>query len=138
MSTPIYKKVAFNYTFCYYLIEGDIKIIDLYKNIKRERIEKGMSQEELARKVGYADKTMISRIENGKIDLTQSKIEEFAKVFGVTAGYLMGWDVPRTDTLMEIEENTSEAKELFERYKNAIPEIQKAVDSLLGNHEQDS
>ena len=112
--------------------------MNLYKNIKRERIEKGMSQEELARKVGYADKTMISRIENGKIDLTQSKIEEFAKVFGVTAGYLMGWDVPRTDTLMEIEENTSEAKELFERYKNAIPEIQKAVDSLLGNHEQDS
>ena len=118
-------------------------MIDLYKNIKKERIEKGMSQEELARKVGYADKTMISRIENGKIDLPQSKIEEFAKVFGVTAGYLMGWNVPKTDMstekdVVEVPDESSEAKELFEKYKNAIPEIQKAVDSLLGNHEQDS
>ena len=118
-------------------------MIDLYKNIKRERIGKGLSQEELAQKVGYADKTMISRIENGKIDLPQSKIEEFAKVFEVTPGYLMGWDVPKTDmstdnNVVEIPKDSSEAKELYEKYKNAIPEIQKAVDSLLGNHEQDS
>lgn len=118
-------------------------MIDLYKNIKKERIANKLSQEELALKVGYADKTMISRIENGKIDLPQSKIEEFAKVFGVSPGYLMGWDVAKTDMVtekdvVEIPESTSEAKELFERYKNAIPEIQKAVDSLLGNHEQDS
>ena len=118
-------------------------MIDLYKNIKEERIKKGLSQDELAQKVGYADKTMISRIENGKIDLPQSKIEEFAKVFGVTPGYLMGWDVPKTDMstyneVVEMPEDSSEAKELYKRYKNAIPEIRNAVDSLLGNHEQDS
>ena len=118
-------------------------MIDLYRNIKRERIEKGLSQEELAQKVGYADKTMISRIENGKIDLPQSKIEEFAKVFGVTPGYLMGWDVPKTDMstekdLVEVPEDSFEAIELYEKYKNAIPEIQKAVDGLLGVPKQDS
>ena len=70
-------------------------MIDLYKNIKEQRILHGMSQEELAHKIGYADKTMISRIENGKIDLSQSKIEEFANIFDVTPGYLMGWDIPK-------------------------------------------
>ena len=118
-------------------------MIDLYKNIKKERIEKGLSQEELAQKIGYADKTMISRIENGKIDLPQSKIEEFAKIFGVTPGYLMGWDVPKTDLstdkdVVEMPEESSEAKELYEKYKNAIPEIRNAVDSLLKTHGQDS
>ena len=77
-------------------------MIDLYKNIKRERLARNMSQKELAKHVGYSDKTMISRIENGKIDLPQSKIEEFAKVFDVSPGYLMGWEVPK-ETIDQLE-----------------------------------
>jgi len=69
-------------------------MLKLYSNIKRYRTENGMSQSELAAKVGYADKTMISRIENGLVDLPQSKIEEFAKVFGIEPGVLMGWSDP--------------------------------------------
>ena len=63
----------------------------LYENIKRRRIELGLSQSELASKVGYKDKGSISRIENGKIDLTQSAIEEFANALECTPSYLMGW-----------------------------------------------
>lgn len=77
-------------------------MIDLYKNIKNQRILHGMSQEELAHKVGYADKTMISRIENGKIDLPQSKIEEFAKIFDVTPGYLMGWEETKENKFIKL------------------------------------
>ena len=67
----------------------------LYQNIKRLRKEKGISQAELANMVGYADKTMISHIENGKIDLTRSKIVEIANALNVAPGYLMGWNVPK-------------------------------------------
>ena len=38
----------------------------LYDNIKKRREELRMTQGELAAKTGYADKTMISKIENGK------------------------------------------------------------------------
>lgn len=75
-------------------------MLKLYKNIKRYRLEQGMSQSELAAKIGYADKTMISRIENGLVDLPQSKIEEFAKIFNVEPGVLMGW----TDNLQYLRE----------------------------------
>lgn len=46
----------------------------LYDNIKKRREELRMTQGELAAKTGYADKTMISKIENGNVDLPQSKI----------------------------------------------------------------
>lgn len=66
-------------------------MLKLYENIKQRRIELGWTQSELASKTGYSDKSMISRIEAGKVDLPQSKIMEFAKVLGVSASDLMGW-----------------------------------------------
>lgn len=67
-------------------------ILSLYKNIKAKRQELGLSQEELAKKVGYRDRTSIAKIETGKVDLSQSKIIELANILGVTPSCLMGWD----------------------------------------------
>ena len=63
---------------------------EIYDNIKKFRKDYGWTQTELAERVGYADKGMISRIENGKVDLQQSQIIRFAEVFGVSPGDLMG------------------------------------------------
>lgn len=63
---------------------------EIYKNIKKYRKTYGWTQTELAEKVGYADKGMISRIENGKVDLQQSQVIRFAEVFGIAPGELMG------------------------------------------------
>lgn len=64
----------------------------LYTNIRNLRELAGFSQEELARKVGYKDRTSIAKIEAGKIDIPQSKIIAFAKALGVTPVALMGWE----------------------------------------------
>lgn len=66
---------------------------DIYKNIKRMRTSNGWSQDELAHRMGYSEKSAISRIESGKINLPLSQVEEFAKVFNVSPAYLMGWTV---------------------------------------------
>lgn len=71
---------------------ADFRIDDLYNNIKNRRIELNMTQTELAQKVGYADKGMISRVENGKVDLSQSQIVKFAKALDIDPGVLMGWN----------------------------------------------
>ena len=63
----------------------------LYENIKRRREELHMTQGDLAGKTGYADKTMISKIEKGVIDLPQSKIQLFADALRTTPRDLMGW-----------------------------------------------
>lgn len=63
----------------------------IYENIKKLRLELGMSQEELARKTGYSDRSSIAKIESGKVDLTNSKIVDFAKALNTTPSALMGW-----------------------------------------------
>lgn len=67
-------------------------MLDTYKNIKKLRLEKGWTQEELAIRMGYTDRSTIAKIESGKVDLARSKIIEFAKIFGVSASDLMGDD----------------------------------------------
>lgn len=62
------------------------------QRIRARRNELGLSQRELAARLGYNDHTTLTRIEAGKVDLTQSRIVQFAKVLDVTTGYLMGWD----------------------------------------------
>ena len=57
--------------------------------IRKRRHELGWSQEELAKKMGYASKTTINKIELGINDIPQSKILKFAKVLGVSVAWLL-------------------------------------------------
>lgn len=67
-----------------------ITLEELYENIRKLRIEKGISQDELAQLTGYKDRSSITKIESGKVDLAQSKILLFAKALGTTPAELMG------------------------------------------------
>lgn len=64
----------------------------LYENIKARRVELQISQEQLAKMTGYSDRTSISKIEAGKVDLSQSKIRLFANALQTTPAELMGWE----------------------------------------------
>ena len=66
--------------------------MNLYNNIKQLRIALGMSQEDLAQLTGYTSRSSIAKIENGDVDLSQSKIEAFAKALHTTPVDLMGYD----------------------------------------------
>lgn len=59
--------------------------------IKKRREELGLSQEELAEKLGYKSRSSINKIELGLSDIPFSKIDLFAKVLQVKREYLMGW-----------------------------------------------
>lgn len=67
-------------------------MLELYKNIKKYRRELNITQQTLAEKAGYKDKSMIAKIEKGLVDLPQSKIVAFADIFGIEPGELMGYD----------------------------------------------
>ena len=66
-------------------------MLPLYENIKIRRKAAKMTQEELAHRTGYTDRSTIARIEKGEIDLPQSKIKQFAEALGTTPSVLMGW-----------------------------------------------
>ena len=50
----------------------------IYDRIRARRLELGLTAEDLAQQLGYKDKSSISKIENGKADIPQAKVELFA------------------------------------------------------------
>ena len=66
--------------------------MNLYSRIRYRREILGMSQDELANRLGYKDRSTIAKIEAGINDITQSKIQAFAKALNTTTAWLMGWD----------------------------------------------
>lgn len=62
------------------------------ERIKRRRLELSMTQEELARKLGYKSKSSINKIELDSRNLTQPKIKLIADALLTTPEYIMGWD----------------------------------------------
>lgn len=61
--------------------------------IKRRRKAMGLSQLELAEKLGYSDRSSIAKIESGKALLNEQKLEKFAKVLDIPMSELLGFDI---------------------------------------------
>lgn len=57
---------------------------------RREQLE--MSQDELARRLGYKSRSSINKIENDASGLPQTKIAAIANALQTTPGYIMGWE----------------------------------------------
>ncbi len=65
--------------------------MSLGQNIRFYRERMGWSQEELAKRLGYKDRSTIAKIESNVNDITQSKIVAIAEVLQTTPSALMGW-----------------------------------------------
>ena len=59
------------------------------KILKELRIEKGLTQKEFAKEIGYAQSAVCSW-ENGEKEPKMSAIIAISKFFGVTTDYLLG------------------------------------------------
>lgn len=60
--------------------------------IKARREQLGLTQDELARRLGYKGKSSINKIELGKACVPSKKIEDFALELDTTVSYLMGFE----------------------------------------------
>ena len=67
---------------------------ELSTRLRLRREELGLSQEELAQRMGYRSKSSITKLEKGINDIPQSKVEELAAALQTTPAYLLGLDTP--------------------------------------------
>jgi transcriptional regulator with XRE-family HTH domain len=93
-------------------------------NILAMRKRLGLTQEELATKMGYKSKSTINKIELGINDIPQSKIVKFAEVLGTTPAYLMGWE--EDEPIEQITQLTEGEKQLLELFRK-VPENQQQM-----------
>ena len=73
------------------------------EQIKNRRQALGLTQEELARRMGYKSKSTINKIELGINDVSQSKIMQFARALNTSVDYLM--DMGGVEALIETTPN---------------------------------
>lgn len=101
------------------------------ERIRNERIKKGWTQNELAWKLGYADKGAISLVELGRRNIDNEMLIKYADVLGVTPTYLLGWEddedsfsEDEKDILKTVSEN-EHTKKLLMDYAVKLLEILK-------------
>lgn len=95
------------------------------QNILRLRKELGMTQEDLAKRMGYTSKSSINKIEMGKSDIPQSKIAKFAEVLGTTPAEIMGWNDNKKTAPEEL--TLSEGEKMLLDLFRQIPESQQQL-----------
>lgn len=99
---------------------------EIGKRIRSKREELGITQEELAKMLGYKNKSTIAKIENGTNDITQSKVLEFATALHTTVAYLMGWDESKSSSVSDSLGLTPLEQQIILEYRKS-DEITKAM-----------
>ena len=103
------------------------------ERIKKRRLELGLSQEELAHRLGNKSRASVCTVENDKEDLTTDRIRKYADALETTPAYLMGWE-DDAGVLMDVttgSERTQKAVELYDRVMSLPPADQTALLTLL-------
>ena len=83
--------------------------------IMERRHQLGLTQEELAFRMGYKTKSAINKIELGINDVSQSKVVKFAEALNTSVAYLMGWDEEQVEKpTNQAAGELSETKQMFD------------------------
>ena len=83
--------------------------MEVGERIKLRREELKMTQDELAKKVGYTSRSSIAKVESNANGMIQSKLVLFAEALQTTPAYLLGWadeddqeEEKKNDTISDI------------------------------------
>ena len=117
------------------------------ENIKNRREALGITQTELAERMGLKDKSSISKIESGKLPITLKTVERVAAALNCSELLLMGWAENSTlkestsgrifyfdDESAEIAEEMFQDKNLralFDAARGTKPEEMKIATEML-------
>lgn len=103
------------------------------ERIKQRREELGLSQMQLAIKMGYKTRAAISRAETSGDEIGAARVKKFADALGVSPSYLMGWSND-VDYILTLEDGS---EVLVEAYKNTTEERRRIVMEILGLNSDD-
>lgn len=98
------------------------------ERIKFKREELNISQDELARRLGYKSRSSINKIELGLQNLNQSKIKAIADALQTTPSFIMGWAEDKKEPTLENEDGLTENQQyLIDAIRNMSPENAKKL-----------
>lgn len=96
------------------------------ERIRKRRLELNLTQDELAKRVGYASRSSINKLEMARV-LPSRKIMLMAQALDCTPAYLMGWEDKQVDIASEFEkyfQDSEQASRLI-AYLDAFAKLSK-------------
>ena len=119
--------------------------MNIGERIKQKRMELNLSQDELAKKVGYKSRSSIQKIEVAR-NLPLSKVEKMANALDCSPGYLMGWEDEDGEQTLHGQlidayinnDRQEKANALYDQYENLSPDKQAQFDNFLKFLQSDS
>ena len=106
--------------------------------VRKFRIDRDMTLQELADKCGYTSRASINKIENGEVDVPTSKVKLIADALGVSPLDLMGktdepeyYLDPQTAEIAQRIYEDRELRALFDAARDASPEDLQTVHTML-------
>ena len=104
-------------------------MLEIGDRIKIRREELKMSQDELAKRIGYKSRSSINKIELGHYNLTQSKIKAIADALETTPAYIMGWE--ELDESVDLEALRKQVKQAGVLSDLIVSQYGEAADEAL-------
>ena len=108
------------------------------KRIKARREELGLTQEQLAQKMGYKSKSSINKIEMEKNDVSQSKLIEFSIALDCSPLYFFQTETTSVNDSLRFERLYAYAEKLANLNKNNLDSALKYIDYLAVNQKGES
>lgn len=103
--------------------------------IKERRTQLGLSQQELANRLGLKSRAAVCTVENNREDLTLDRLVRYAQALQVSPSFLMGWDANESDEVNIVNIHTDidmyEAKFLAEYRKLSNESKNKLWDRMM-------
>ena len=104
-------------------------MLEIGERIKIQREKLKMSQDELAKRIGYKSRSSINKIELGHYNLTQSKIKAIADALETTPAYIMGWE--ELDESVDLEALRKQVKQAGVLSDLIVSQYGEAADEAL-------
>lgn len=102
--------------------------------IKYRRESLGMSQEELAKRIGLKDKSSITKIEKAGDKISLKNIEKISEALSVSVQFLMGWDKEEKTNENDILEKA--AADIRNAVNNSMSEEDKQLQVFTGYYKK--
>lgn len=101
-------------------LEKDEILAEIGRRIRARRLELHLSQDELAKLAGYKSRSSINKIEQGKNDIPQTKIQDIATALSTTVAYIMGAEpnIPTPDVAVDASEKELSLLKKYRRLDN--------------------
>ena len=102
------------------------------ERIKKRRLELGMSQDELARIMGYKSRSSINKLETQGQELPIKRVKQLAEALHTTPEYIMGWEEkPKEEKIFQFSQEASEKlSRTIKNFSDAInPNIRVAFNN---------